>query len=380
MPTPVPETKADEGDGEWDPESDQDLKQVFAEKKTKPADPVGIPLPAEYSDVPTIPPAYNATCVKSEFFNEDNQQDFVLSVRATEQWSEARWDPVFKPYPGMVMRHFPGYDLDYPSYDPPSPLSPSAEIRMPPRYQIDRTALMGTPEGRHSEEAGDSARSGYARHRSPEAGSYRDSPSARHVKRSRDHSLEDVERGSRGPSLKRSKNSGSRRETPRNGRSRPLSPVRRATPSPSFNLQTDRWSPQAGEISVKVSSDPRYLDVLNDGKSSSSREERPPYNTNTRNDSGYHSGQSLDKSRVSHHDDDHNRSLDRSAQRQRSPSRSHSRASSPDQRSDRSRSESPLTALEAELLGLTDEPIERKVPRMKPKKPITRVKVAAAFR
>ncbi|KAK0641680.1 hypothetical protein B0T16DRAFT_219455 [Cercophora newfieldiana] len=386
---PIPEAKPVEEDGEWDPESEQDLKQIFIEKKTKPADPVGIPLPPEYSDIPTIPPAYNATCVKSDFFNENNLKEYVLPVRATAQWSEARWDPVFKSYPGMIMRRFEDSDLDYASYDPPSPLSPSAETKMPPRYQVDRTERGRTPERWPSEEASESARSGYARYRSPEASAYKDSPSTRHdrdgredrrhAKRSRDHSPDDLERGGRGPSLKRSRNSDSRRETPHKSHSRHISPLRRPTPSPRFDMEKDPWSPQAGESNVRASGDQRHLDVFNDGKSSSSREERAPYNTNTRHDSGYHSGHSLERSRASRRNDDRDRAADGPTQKHKTPSRSRSRASS-DERVDRSRSESPLTALEAELLGLTDEPSERKVaPRVKPKKPMKRVKVAAAF-
>ncbi|KAK0620242.1 hypothetical protein B0T14DRAFT_586410 [Immersiella caudata] len=388
---PVVEVNSVEETGEWDPESEQDLKHVFVEKKMKPADPVGIPLPAEYSDVPTIPPAYNAKCVKSEFFKESNLKEYALPVRATALWSEARWDPVFKPYPGMVMRRFSGSNLDYPSYDPPSPLSPSAEIKMPPRYQVQHTTRRVTPEALHGEEAAGGVRSGHDRYRSPDASEYRESPPTRndrdiredrrHAKRSRDHSLDDFERGSKGPGHKRSRKSESRRETPRDGRSRHLSPARRTTPSPVLDMDKDPWSPQAGESSVIASSDQRYLDVVNDGKSSSSREERAPYNTNTRHDSGYHSGQSLDKARTSRRNDDRDWSAHQSAQKRKTPSRSRSRASSPDEQINRSRSESPLTALEAELLGLTDEPSEKKVaPRMKPKKPMKRVKVAAAFR
>jgi hypothetical protein len=387
---PVVEVKPVEENGEWDFESEQDLKHVFAENKTKPADPVGIPLPAEYSDLPTIPPAYNAKCVKSEFFNENNQKEYALPVRATALWSEARWDPVFKTYPGMVMRRFPESDLDYPSYDPPSPLSPSAEIKMPPRYQVERAARKETPEGFHDEEAAGSARSGYGLYRSPNRSEYRNTPSTRndrdgredrrHAKRSRDHSLDDFDREGKGSSHKRSRNSESRRETPRDSRSRHLSPARRPSPSPVLDTEKDPWSPQAGESSARVSSDQRYLDALNDGKSSCSREERAPYNINTRHDSGYHSGQSLDKARMSRRNDDRDRAADRAIPKRKTPSRSRSRASTPDERVDRSRSESPLTALEAELLGLTDEPSEKKVaPRLKPKKPTKRVKVAAAF-
>lgn len=389
--SPVPEIAPKQEDGEWDPASEQELKKIFPEIKTKPADPVGIPLPAEYSDLPTIPPAYDAKCVKSEFFNDGNGDEFARSVRDKADWSEARWDPIFKPYPGMVVRIFPGYeDLEFRTYDPPRPLSPDTDIKMPPRFRINRSASPEHPESWPRDEAHASSRHEHSRYRSPGDFGYRVSPSDRHrrnswdgrrsAKRPRDYSPEDVERGVRSSGLKRSRNSDTWRDTPRNNRNGRQSPVRRkAMPSPEFGVGGDPWSPQAGEGSLRASIDPRYLDVSNDGKSSSSREDRAPYNTNTRHDSGYHSGQSLDNRRGSYPNDERGRPPERSAPRRKSPSRSRSGVSSAAERSGRSRSESPLTALEAELLGIADEPVEPRVPRMKAKKPLKRVKVAAAF-
>lgn len=384
-------------DGEFDFESEQDLKCVFPEIETKQADPVGIPLPAEYTDEPTIPPSYNATCVKSQFFNED-PKEFVMPIRATALWSEARWDPVFKDYPGMIKRRFEGSDIDYATYEPPVPLSPSRPIKMPPRYQIDRTVLQeATPEPSPREEETVGTRGGYSHHRSPDRRYHRDTPPSRHNrdgrvdewrddrrfgKRSRDESPEGV--GEDGRNLKRSRGSESRHGTPRNGGSRARSPVRRRSLSPRIKIERDPWSPQAGESSGKWSSDNRYLDVHGDNKSSSSREGRERMTVaNARHDSGYHSGQSLDKARQSRREDERDRgrrASDRSFPRRRSPSRSPSRSRSPSADDRSSRSESPLTALEAELLGLTDEPPAEKIPQAKAKKaPIKRVKVAAAY-
>ena len=372
------DTEAEEEDGEWIYGSEEDLARVFPEIKAKPADPVGIPLPATHSDAPTIPPAYDAKCVKSDFFNEDNQRESSRPIQETPMWSEARWDPIFKRHAGMVMLRFPGYDADYPTYPPPSPMPPADKIRMPPQYQLDRDRR-GSVEPEVPLKDPSSVRGGLSWY-SPDNANHRDSPGRlewsgrdhRHAKRSRDQSLEDFDRGSR--DNKRSRNLDSRRRTSSDSRSG------RDTPSPQFKVEVDPWSPQPGESGVKASNDHRYLEVHNDNKSSSSREERAPYNKNARHDSGYLSGQSLDKARTSHRSEERHRPLDRSRQRQKSPSRSRSRASSGAERSERSRSESPLTALEAELLGLTDEPTDRPKPKAKLKKPVQRVQVAAAYR
>ncbi|KAK3352714.1 hypothetical protein B0T25DRAFT_191048 [Lasiosphaeria hispida] len=387
-----------DGDGEWDPESAQDLGQVFAKTKAKLADPVGIPLPYEYSDEPTIPPAYNATCVKSAFFNKENEQEFAMSIRETAHWFTLKDDPVFKRYSGMVMRNFPDYEHDYPAYNPPSPPPSSDQIKMPPLYRV--TVRKATPERKARDEIPGGGPASNVQSFTPE-NRHRDSPSSRYdrderggsdsrgdrlfAKRSRDQSPDTVGHGSR--DVKRSKNSESQRDTPRDGRSKPLSPSRGASPSPRFNLDRDPWSPQAGESTIKVLNDHRYLDVQNDSKSSSSREERAPYTSSMRHDSGYHSGQSQDRVKASSHRDDHShRPLNRPLQKRRSPSRSRSCGGSSDERSERSRSESPLTALEAGLLGLTDETEEaekesaaRERKLKMAKKPIRRVKVAAAF-
>ncbi|GAB1319617.1 hypothetical protein MFIFM68171_09827 [Madurella fahalii] len=381
-----PAEEETEGDGEWDPGSEEDLKQVFPEVQAKLADPVGIPLPSEYSDDPTIPPTYNATCIKSEFFREDNKDEFALSIRDSRYWATLKHDPVFKSYPGMAIRRFAGSRHEFPTYDPSDPPAASAAIKMPPRYQIDRSALKGMQQMNPRD--GDVSNNPNASHHPPQDDQPREScrdrndrddrENRRHSKRSLDACLEN-DRDDR--NLKRRRWSHSQRDRSRDNYGRVTSPPRRRSPSPRFHIEGDPWSPQAGESSLRAPNGRQY-------KSPPSRE-RMSY-MDKRHDSGYHSG---DRATWSHRDDDRgrrppNRSYQRrrTRSRTRSPSRSRSRASSA-QRSyrsrsrSRSRSESPLTALEAELLGLTEEPSEPKPkPKAAAKKPIKKVKVAAAFR
>lgn len=387
LQTPSSVTKDEEGDGEWDFESEQDLARVFPEIETKPADPVGIPLPQEYNDDPTIPPAYNATCVKSAFFNEKNRDEFVTGIRTKAQWSEARWDPIFKDdYPEMVRQSFPGSDVTYWIFEPCIPLSPTAEIMMPPRHPRHRTdrALQRTPTREGRDDVPGSDRSAYSRARSPAPHTYQDS-SARYAKearsprpvgkRSRHESVQDDDLDSR--DLKRSRNPMSHRETSHGGRDGSFSPAYKNSPSPRINMEADPWSPQAGEAGGRESHDNWYREE----PSSKPREERVPA---VRHDSGYHSGPAQERRMPPRDENRGRRPSDRGYPRRRSPShsRTRGRSSSLDSRDrsrDRSRSASPLTALEAELLGLADEPIESK-PMPKIRKPIKRVKVASAFR
>jgi hypothetical protein len=388
------------------------LRMAFPDITTKPADPVGIPLGIEYNDDPTIPPAYNATCVKSKFFQEASQKEFGRSIRDQPAWLTLQDDPVFKHYPGMAMRRFPEYEHEYPTYDPSDPPPSSSAIKMPPRFRIDRPALKEVPPRLAGQDPRDSHR-GYApRHSSQDrrrSGPDRD----RHGgddrgrerpprKRSLDASSEN---GQDNRDMKRA-----RRPQLRRGRSREdhyrgagVSP-RRHSPSPSrFNLKGDPWSPQAGESNFKASGGRRYSDAYQDTKSSPSREQRVSY-SDKRHDSGYHSGQSLDKGTSRYRDDERGRrasdrphrkrkSPSRSRSRRRSPSRDRgrgrSRASTPESDRNRSRSrsrsrsrtrsESPLTRLEAELLGLTGGSNSEPEPKPVAKKRIKRPQVAAAF-
>ena len=383
-----------------DSQIEEDLRLVFPEIKTNPADPVGIPIPVEYNDDPTIPPAYNATCVKSEFFQEDNQKDFVRSIREHPSWSTLRDDPVFKHYPGMATRHFPDRDHEYPSYDPSEPPPSPSAIKLPPRFKIDRSSLRAKREG--PDEDRKDGRSSNAQHHSPRDRQRRDlgrdrlngddRDERRPRKRSFDASLDN---GRDDRDLKRNRRwSQHQRNGSLDTHNRAVSPHQRSMSPPRFNFEGDPWSLQAGETNPRPSSGRHQTDVSTDPKHSPRREERISY-ADKRHDSGYHSGQSIHKSGARYRDDDHRerRNSDRSHRKYRSPSRSRSRSRSrgpyrsrtrvrsratTPSRSDRSRSESPLDDLEAGLLGLVREPSE---PRSKPvaKKPIKRVKVAAAF-
>ncbi|KAK3294274.1 uncharacterized protein B0H64DRAFT_183518 [Chaetomium fimeti] len=397
-PNPAPEevSGGKEGNGApgWDPQIEEELRLVFPEIKTNPADPVGIPIPVEYSDDPTIPPAYNATCVKSEFFHEDNQKDFVRSIREHPSWPTLRDDPVFKHYPGMATRRFPDCEHEFPTYDPSERPPSSSAIKLPPPFRIDRPAKTTNRVG--VDESWRDGRSNHAQTQSPRNrqhddvgrdrfhGDDRDEPSRR--KRSFDAGSENG-RDDRG--LKRSRRwSQHQRNRSLENHNRAISPRPRSISPPKFNLEVDPWSPQAGETNCKASDDRRHAGASIDAKHSPRREERMSY-ADKRHDSGYHSGQSLHKSAPRYRDDDRERrrSSDRSYRKRRSPSRSRSRsrgryrsrsrATTPS-RSARSRSESPLDDLEAGLLGLvrdSSEPESKPVP----KKPIKRVKVAAAF-
>ncbi|KAK3943326.1 hypothetical protein QBC46DRAFT_456898 [Diplogelasinospora grovesii] len=412
---PISEAKVDTediGDGEWNVASEEDLKIVFAENKTKEADPVGIPLTCKWNDEPTIPPAYNATCIKSEFFNENNQKEFVASIRESSLWARVRLDPVFKRFPGMIMRRFSTNEHEYPTYHPSPPPSPSAVIKLPPRYQIDRHALKDMSETQNMENNIRSGRNG-PDHSSPANRRKRDSSAHSHD-RSRDswvtgslttkRSYDDHHQEKDDRVRKKARNSPSPVETPRvQKHARATTPPRRITPSPDKHpIGRDAWSPQTGDTRRIASSD-HHRDNRSPASREDSRETRAPYSSNLRHDSGYHSGQSHERLPSSYRDHHRPRSWSRSRSRSRSPERSYqrrrfrsksrgrppsrsrsprrgrsrSRASSPhSDRTPRSRSESPLTALEAELLGYEPE----KSKTTEPKKPIKRrVKVAAAF-
>ncbi|KAK3319112.1 hypothetical protein B0H66DRAFT_603668 [Apodospora peruviana] len=365
----VPEVEKDIGDGEWDPGSKEDLKHVFPEIETKPADPVGIPLPAQYSDDPTIPPAYNATCIKSAFFDDKNEKEYAQSVRDAADWSIIKQDPVFKRYGDMIMRRFERYEHEYPTYLRSDPPSPSAPIKLPPKFKIERSLRNVTPE-RIVDKAFRSDQKSKGHHLSPDGYLTRDSPSSRY------------DRDSTGNNRRFHKRS---HDTSPDRIGHDSRDSKRARKHDHDIVGGDSWSPQPGETSVRVLSDHRYHE-----NSPRSRDDRGPV-PKLRNDSGYHSGHSQDKNmQLSYRERDDDRNGDRrrsSLQRRRSPpasrSRSHSVISSDEETGrSRSRSESPLTAMEAGLLGLADEDDDDRVkrPKVAPKKPpIKRVKVAAAF-
>ncbi|KAL2153674.1 hypothetical protein VTH82DRAFT_4829 [Thermothelomyces myriococcoides] len=239
----------------WDPKLKEEFKQAFPTIETKPADPVGIPLPLEYTEEPTIPPAYNARCVKSEFFREDNQKDFGRSIREHPSWVIFKDDPVFRHYQGMVMRHFPGSEHEYPSYDrPDAPPSPSS-IKMPPRFKFDRSSTRlrqdrseGHPSKNHDERA--QPYTPRDRWRRDSGRDWYDADGRRPRKRSLDAGY-DRDDGEPEPKRVR-RRSQQRRDRSRENYGRANSARGFSPGSPRFNLGGDPWSPQPGEMIAAI--------------------------------------------------------------------------------------------------------------------------------
>ncbi|KAK3307283.1 uncharacterized protein B0T15DRAFT_492766 [Chaetomium strumarium] len=371
----------EEGDGEWDFESEEDLKHVFPEIKTKPADPVGIPLPATYTEDPTIPPAYNATCVRSEFFREDNATEFARSIRDHTSWATVRQDPAFSVYDDMILRRFPGNDCEYPAYKPLDIPPPSSEIKLPPRYRIDRSILPSVPNKDVTDEETKGNHNRHFHHCSPER-------------------RRDSRRDMNGNSLFRKRSLSVSRTDDRDNRltKRTRLSEGRSDASPEtqnstkLKLEGDAWSPQAHQ-SILAPVQDRVSGV----------DQRPRKN-------GSYRGQSVEKVTPRHRGDVREHySSDRSYRTRDSPTRSSSRIRSVSrarsQSRDRSRvrnrvtstdgerSRSPLrnqkssaqdsrslTALDMELLGMIEGPDEEPSPQ-KPviKKPTKRVKVPEAY-
>lgn len=112
----IEEEKVDGKDSEVDDEFSWDLENAFIELDAKPGDPVGKPLAADWSDEPTIPPAYNAKCVKSAFCDPEKPESFTLSVRESKQWAHVKRDPIFRYRRDMVVIRFPGSSHEYFTY------------------------------------------------------------------------------------------------------------------------------------------------------------------------------------------------------------------------------------------------------------------------
>ncbi|KAK4175919.1 hypothetical protein QBC36DRAFT_16761 [Triangularia setosa] len=416
--------KEQEGSGSPNPPKDSnewefvvDSKHVFPESDPKPADPVGIPLPPYFTEDPTIPPAYNATCIKSKFFNEYDLMDFCKSVRDKEEWERLKDDPVFRHYSDMVKKTFPPDNrIEYSTYDPPPPLSPLAEIKLPPKYEPPKQPLpnqipddseydseFDDQDGRHDDQFAQNDDADLRSRRSP-------------LYQSRQFQNQDSPHGRdrRGQSSHRDRWA-SRRSNDRTDKDRGIKRRRSASPPTPANISGDPWSPNAVDPSHGPSTKRRSDDHLpNDSRGSyRDRNDRVPYNK--RNDSGYHSGQSLDKvssggyrdspqewqpqtsrrmSNRPHGYEQRNWSATRSRSRTSSSggdarSRTRSRSPPPRNRSaaasrGRSRSASPLTWEEKKLLGFTgtessDEDEKPKALKVEKKKPVKRPKVASAF-
>ncbi|KAH8198819.1 hypothetical protein TruAng_006987 [Truncatella angustata] len=83
----------------------RELEVAFAERSVQhQADPIAEPLPGEYSEQIMLPPAFDVKGVKSKYITSANLDDFALSVRDTNQWNKYRNHPAFLP-PGDVNIH-----------------------------------------------------------------------------------------------------------------------------------------------------------------------------------------------------------------------------------------------------------------------------------
>jgi hypothetical protein len=399
---------------DWSVEVEKHFEVVFAEAAGKAADPVGIPLPYKYTDDPTIPPAYNATCIKSEFFDEDVLDQFTLPVQKSRGWPLLLSDPAFKRYPGMVNRTFDGFDeLVYLTYEVPVRHPEGAPVKLPPKFRIDRQAVekayqrqrfLGGETSPKQARPHDRDRRPFSQVTNDRDNDYRRrqdnnnnnnnrsfnrTPNNRPVKRGFDDSRHPDNRD-----IKRHRRSPSHHDTPPSAGSR--GPNTHRSPPARPDYERGAWSPQADEgrfdrVEKRRHSVERRGET---GRSSSRRRDRSNErqtgkSANPRHDSGYHSGQSPDKSRRHANQDEdrrprrRSRSRGRSYSRGRSRSGSHegraSRASSATASDDRSRSSSPLTAMDYELLGLSRPKAKASIAGVGKKLIKRQMKVSAAY-
>ncbi|KAK6819516.1 hypothetical protein PG987_015999 [Apiospora arundinis] len=74
-----------------------DEQTIFNEfEAANKGDPIAEPLPAEWTDGIMLPPPYNAPSVKSAYITPENKDDFALGVRDTEQWAQYRHHIAFQ--------------------------------------------------------------------------------------------------------------------------------------------------------------------------------------------------------------------------------------------------------------------------------------------
>ncbi|KAH8912937.1 hypothetical protein BR93DRAFT_964071 [Coniochaeta sp. PMI_546] len=395
---------------DWSVEVEKHFDIVFAEAAGKAADPVGIPLPYTYTDDPTIPPAYNATCIKSAFFEENGRDKFTIPVQKSREWPLLLSDPAFKRYPGMIARRFDGFDeLVYQTYEPPTRHPEGAPVKLPPKFQVDRKALEKALQRQWflTEEASpnqprihDRERRPFSKVNNDREGDYRrkqdrsirglnHTPDNRPVKRGFDESRHTDNRD-----FKRHRRSPSHQDTPP---SASRATITHRSPLARPEGERGAWSPHADDrVNAGErrhhSTDRRGEAVRTSSRRERSHERQRDKSANPRNDSGYHSGQSPDQPRRRDQEEERRprrrsrsrgRSLSRphsrGQSRSRSPEGRASRASSATASDDRSRSSSPLTAMDYELLGLS-RPKEKSSNTPAPKKLAKRqVKVSAAY-
>ncbi|RKU47152.1 hypothetical protein DL546_006603 [Coniochaeta pulveracea] len=372
---------------DWSVEKEEDFAVVFAEYATKEADPVGIPLPFQYTDEPTIPPAYNAKCIKSAFFHEGQADGFTSPVRGRSDWPTLSQDPALKSYNSMVERRFSGSDShSYSCFRPPTRLPEDAPIKLPPRFRKQQDLQL-----QHSG--------------SPSAGT-----ASKHEARNADyrHYPCDFDDPSQTGEVTEPGLDWQNKTLPRIGQRAMKRELEGARHDTDRDWKRSRFSPNSGGASPPPTSrglagrpPPLSRRKVHDGGNdvSKAREdhtrsteyhapsERPDRSeeresVNPRDDSGYHSGQSRERRqspRRRQHDEprQQNRSYSRGRTRTRSPNGRSSRGSSSTARG-RSRSNSPLTALEAELLGIS-QPSETRKSSLLTKPIRRRVKVSAAY-
>ncbi|KAI0017613.1 hypothetical protein F4780DRAFT_578636 [Xylariomycetidae sp. FL0641] len=73
-----------------------DEKFIFNEIEGPKADAIAEPLPSEYAaDLVMIPPAFDATSLKTKYVNPSNVDDFSQNVRETREWQVLQYHPTF---------------------------------------------------------------------------------------------------------------------------------------------------------------------------------------------------------------------------------------------------------------------------------------------
>lgn len=273
--------RADDKVSESDEEFSWDLEKAFIQLDTKPADPVGKPLTADWSDEPTIPPAYNAKCVKSAFCDPENLDTFKLSVRESKQWPSVKRDPIFRYRRGMVVIRFPEADHEYFTYHcsrkletdsladrevvSREPSDPSLNDAIPPRIHHP----IGSPA--KDQQAVSKLNNG---------------------KRSHGNTDEDTRE------LKRVKAQPER--VPHSLPPRPMTRPRSPAMGSNINVSLDPWSPQPEEAG-RPDSRGRYSRSPGSNRlqkeDSNGKGHFTPRDSTQRYDSGYQSGYSADRSR-----------------------------------------------------------------------------------
>lgn len=363
-----------------------DLEKSFIELEFKPADPVGKPLAAEWNDHPTIPPAYNAKCIKSAFYDPDNPDAFLASVRDTKYWTDLKRDPVFRYRRGMVTVQFSGSHHEYFTYH--------CSRKIGPEWFKERE-VVPTPS---DASLNDAVKNRSAQH--PRAPHWQgDTPLHSNGKRG----IRDSDEHWRD----------AKRMRPSTGRERSPPGYSRRPSSRDIDLQGETWTLQARETRVDSPQRPRSRDEYSRSpggyRLQGSGERSSAYGSSQRNDTAQHNAHSVEKLRsqredksLGHrssppphvrarehetsHDRDRGRDRDRgkhgrdgNRDRDRSPSYSRPRSKSrsvtlPAHTDD----ESDMSELEWDLLGL--ERPKRKVAPSRPAMKKPRVKVNDAFR